>query len=89
MKNFSKDAIIINELGIHARCAVKIVNIVQNAKDAIWIKKGDEKVDASSIIDILTLACSKGSKITLIADNQADACILHAVVNMIEKGFGE
>ena len=78
-----------NELGLHARSAAQIAAIVQNAKDAVWIQRGEEKVDASSIMDILTLACEKGTRISIIVDNPSDIDILNAVVELVDSGFGE
>jgi len=89
MKEFSRDVYVINELGLHARSAAKIAELAQTAKANVWIIKDGKEADASSIIDILSLACAKGSKITLKIDDQVDAGILKAVVDLVEKGFGE
>ncbi|MGD9240233.1 MAG: HPr family phosphocarrier protein [Desulfobacterales bacterium] len=85
----SRKVVIVNELGLHARSAAKIAELAQNSKAAVWVKKDAEKADASSIVDILTLACEKGSKITLIIEDKADRPILEGIVNLIETGFGE
>jgi phosphocarrier protein len=85
----SRQVVIVNELGLHARSAAKIAELAQNSKAAVWVKKGAEKADASSIVDILTLACEKGSKITLIIKDKADRQILEDIANLIESGFGE
>jgi phosphotransferase system HPr (HPr) family protein len=85
----SREVVIVNELGLHARSAAKIAELAQNSKAAVWVKKDAEKADASSIVDILTLACEKGSKITLIIEDKADRPILEDIVNLIETGFGE
>jgi len=85
----SREVVIVNELGLHARSAAKIAALAQNSKAAVWVKKDAEKADASSIVDILTLACEKGSKITLIIEDKADRQILEDIVNLIENGFGE
>jgi len=85
----SRQVIIVNELGLHARSAARIAELAQNSKAAVWVKKGAEKADASSILDILTLACGKGSKITLIIKDKADRQILEDIANLIESGFGE
>jgi len=81
--------VIVNELGLHARSAAKIAGLAQNSKAAVWVQKEAEKADASSIVDILTLACERGSKITLIIEDKADRPILENIVNLIENGFGE
>ena len=88
-KKNCREVIIKNELGLHARSAAQIAAIVQNAKAAVWIKREDEQVDASSIMDILTLACEKGTRISIIIDDLSDVDILNAVVELVDNGFGE
>ena len=85
----SREVVIVNELGLHARSAAKIAELAQNSKAAVWVKKDAEKADASSIVDILTLACEKGSKISLIIEDKADRPIIEDIANLIESGFGE
>jgi phosphotransferase system HPr (HPr) family protein len=80
---------IINELGLHARSAARIAEIAQNSTANVWIQKNDEKADASSIIDILTLACPRGTKITIIIEDLADIPILNAIADLVDRGFGE
>jgi len=88
-KEYSKEVVIINELGLHARSAAKIAKLAQNAKSTIWLIKDNEKVDASSIIDILTLACPKGSRIALSADSRSDIDIINDITALVERGFEE
>ncbi|MBC8199176.1 MAG: HPr family phosphocarrier protein [Desulfobacterales bacterium] len=85
----SRDVVIINELGLHARSAAWIAKLAQNANSKVWLIRGKERVDASSIIDILSLACSKGSKITLEIDEESDINILNEIIDLVKKGFGE
>ena len=80
---------IINELGLHARSAAQIALIAQNSIGKVWIEKDDEKADASSIIDILTLACPKETKITIIIEDLGDLPILNAITDLVDSGFGE
>jgi phosphotransferase system HPr (HPr) family protein len=78
-----------NELGLHARSAAQIADIAQNSIANVWIQKDDERADASSIIDILTLACARGTKIAVIIEDLADEKILNAIVDLVDSGFGE
>ena len=89
VNGLSRDVTITNAFGLHARAAAKISKLVQNVKSKVWIIKEGEKADASSIIDILTLACEKGSKITLKIDDQSDLEILNKLADLVESGFGE
>jgi phosphocarrier protein len=88
-KIVNRDVIIKNELGLHARSAAQIAKLVRHSKAKVWIKKGDEKVDASSIVDILTLACEKGTTITIIIEDSSDIAILNAVAELVESEFRE
>jgi phosphocarrier protein len=85
----TRQVIIINELGLHARSAAKIAKLAGRSKAAVWIQKGSAKADASSILDILTLECEKGSKITVGIENKSDSDILEAIVELVKDGFGE
>jgi phosphotransferase system HPr (HPr) family protein len=78
-----------NELGLHARSAAQIADIAQNSIANVWIQKDDERADASSIIDILTLVCARGTKIAVIIEDLADVKILNAIVDLVDSGFGE
>ncbi len=84
-----KVATIKNELGLHARSAAQIAHIAGKSAAGVWLKKDDKMADASSIIDILTLACEKGTKITIIIENLTDIDILDAIVDLVDSGFGE
>ena len=77
----TRQVIIVNELGLHARSAAKIAKISGRSKAS--------KADAASILDILTLECEKGSQITIGIENKADSDILESIVELVEKGFGE
>lgn len=88
-KNFSRDITIVNELGLHARSAAKIAEIARHAKSDVRIIRDNEDVDAKSVIDMLTLACAKGSSITIKIDCHADMDILNRITALVENGFGE
>lgn len=85
----SREATIINEFGLHARSAAKIAELANRATAAVWIAKGGQEADASSIMDILTLACEKGTKINIRIENKADFNILEDITELVESGFGE
>jgi phosphocarrier protein HPr len=85
----TRQVIIVNDLGLHARSAAKIAKLANRSKASVWIQKGTAKADASSILDILTLECKKGSQIIISIENDADSEILKSIVELVEKGFGE
>ena len=87
--NKIKVSTINNDLGLHARSAARIAEIARNSLGNVWIQKDHEKADASSILDILTLVCAKGTKITIIIEDLVDLPILNAIADLVETGFGE
>ena len=88
-QNKIRVATINNDLGLHARSAAQIADIARNSIAKVWIQKEDEKADASSIIDILTLACGKGTQISIIIEDAGDLDILNAIGDLVDRGFGE
>ena len=78
-----------NELGMHARPASKIAQIADLAKSDVWLCANSTKVDATSIIEILTLCAVKGTKIVIEIENQEDIMFLDQIVDFFEAGFGE
>ena len=89
MNKISKEVIINNKFGLHARPAGMIAAFASKAKSDVWIIMDEKKVDASSIVDILTLACSPGTKIKFEIDNSRDRDVLDHITELIEKNFGE
>ncbi|MCD4719883.1 MAG: HPr family phosphocarrier protein [Desulfobacula sp.] len=80
---------VINELGMHARPASKIAQIAELAQSDVWLCANSIKVDATSIIDILTLGAVKGTKILIKIENQEDRVVLDQIIDFFEAGFGE
>ncbi|RJP76303.1 MAG: HPr family phosphocarrier protein [Desulfobacteraceae bacterium] len=89
IKNLTKRVNIQNELGLHARPAALIAAIAQKANSKVWMIRNEEKVDASSIIDILTLACLKGTEVTFQVEDPSDSDVLERIGNLFQNGFGE
>lgn len=85
----SREVTIVNALGLHARSAAKIAQLAQEARSGVWVRKGDETADATSIIDILTFACARGTRLTVCVDDPEDRSILERIVALVENGFGE
>lgn len=84
-----RSAQIRNELGLHARSASSIAMIAERAKAAIWIIKGDQTANAGNILDLLTLACPKGTMITIKIEDPEDLPILEEISALVDAGFGE
>ena len=78
-----------NVLGLHARPAARIAKIANAAKSRIRLIKDGDAVDASSIIDILSMGCAQGSRVTIQIEDPSDSDVLNAIAGLFESGFGE
>ena len=80
---------IINDLGLHARAAAKIVELTGHYRSALFLKKKEREVDASNILSILTLSCPKGTEIHARAVGEDAGALIEALEELFEKKFGE
>jgi phosphocarrier protein len=87
--DLTREVTVLNELGIHARPAAAIAETAGNAVSTIWLIKNEEKVDASSVIDVLSLCSTKGTRLTIQAERPEDKVILKQIVDLFAKGFKE
>lgn len=78
-----------NKLGLHARAAAKLVHTAARFKSDIKLRKGDEEVDAKSILGILLLAAGRGSVLTVKANGEDERDALDAIEKLIEAKFDE
>ncbi len=84
-----RDIEIRNKLGLHARAAAKLVHIAARFKSDLKIRRGDEEVDAKSILGILLLAAGRGAVVTVKADGEDECDALDAIEKLIEAKFDE
>ena len=89
LNGLSKEIMIRNELGLHARPAAQIAKLAKNAKARVWLVKDEEAVDASSIIDILSIACTNGSSIRIKIEDQSDMDVLNSIADLMEHGLND
>lgn len=87
--DLSRNLPIVNDLGLHARAAAKLANLAQEAEGGIWVSNGVETADATSVIDLLALACLKGTEVTVHIDSDTDIDVLNRIAALVENGFGE
>jgi phosphocarrier protein HPr len=78
-----------NKLGLHARAAAKIVEVLGRYESNVFLAKDGEKIDGKSILEILTLACPMGSVLTVEAEGQDADGVMRELEELIEDKFGE
>jgi phosphocarrier protein len=80
---------IINKLGLHARASTKLTQTAGQFSSEIWIERNGRRVNAKSIMGVMMLAASKGSKVALEADGADAQQAMDALVALINDRFGE
>ena len=83
--SLSVEVVVAGDLGLHARPAAEISKLASKSRSGVWIAKGAERVDATSIIDILSLACAKGTRLVISVADPADRPLLQSVAALIES----
>ena len=80
---------IINKLGLHARASTKLTQTASQYKSEIWLERNNRRVNAKSIMGVMMLAASKGSKVVVEAIGADEAPALEALLALINNRFGE
>ncbi|MDR3191485.1 MAG: HPr family phosphocarrier protein [Treponema sp.] len=78
-----------NRAGIHARPSALLVQTVKNFKSNIYIERGDEKVNAKSILGVITLGAGFGTELKIIAEGEDEQEAVEALVRLFESKFEE
>jgi phosphocarrier protein HPr len=84
-----QEFIVANKKGLHARVAAQIVRIATQYQADVWILKEGIKVDAKSILDVLTLASPHGSKLLVSTEGPDAGTVMEALAALFQAKFGE
>ena len=85
----SRNVTIVNSMGLHPRPATFFVQNAHKFKSSVWVESGDRKVNAKSLLGVLSLGIAKGMTVTIIADGYDEDEALDALEKLIDSGIGE
>ena len=85
----SREVVINNTSGLHARPATFFIQKANSYKSSVWVEKGDRRVNAKSLLGVLSLGVVQGMSITLIADGADEEEALKGLAELISSGFEE
>ena len=85
----TKEVVINNQVGLHARPATFFIQKANEFKSSIWVEKEERRVNAKSLLGVLSLGVTKGTKITLIADGADEKAAVAALAALVNDNFGE
>ena len=86
---FSKEVVVHNQVGLHARPATFFIQKANEFKSSIWVEKDERKVNAKSLLGVLSLGIIGGTSIKIICDGSDEAEAIEALVPLVESGFAE
>lgn len=85
----TRDVVITNTSGLHARPATFFIQKANSYKSSIWVEKDGRKVNAKSLLGVLSLGIAKGMTIKLMADGQDEEAAVSGLEALINSGFSE
>ena len=86
---FEKKATITKQVGLHARPATFLIQRANEFKSSIWIEKDERRVNAKSLLGVLSLGVAQGATISIIAEGPDEAQAVEALCDLIISDFEE
>ena len=84
---YMKETTVNNQVGLHARSATFFIQKANEYKSSVWVEKDDRRVNAKSLLGVLSLGIVKGTAINLIADGPDEEAAINALVELINSEF--
>ena len=85
----TKEVVINNQLGLHARPATFFIQKANEFKSSIWVEKEERRVNAKSLLGVLSLGIVKGTTINIIADGADEDAAIATLAELIDSDFNE
>jgi phosphocarrier protein HPr len=85
----SKELLIINKRGLHARASAKFVQTVEKFSAEVWVTRGSETVGGTSIMGLMMLAAGPGTTIRVSATGPEAEAAIAAITKLVESKFNE
>ena len=86
---YVKEVTVENQVGLHARPATFFIQKANEYKSSIWVEKEERRVNAKSLLGVLSLGITKGTTITLLADGSDEKEAIAALSELVSGNFGE
>ena len=85
----SRELTINNQVGLHARPATFFIQKANEFKSSIWVEKDERRVNAKSLLGVLSLGIVKGTTVTVIADGADEEEAVNMLADLINSNFSE
>src|SRR5213595_1570422 len=85
----SRELLIINKRGLHARASAKFVQLVERFNADVWVTRGNETVGGTSIMGLMMLSAAPGTTIVVSAAGPDAAVAIEAITELVGSKFNE
>ncbi len=85
----SKDVVVQNQVGLHSRPATYFIQKANLFRCSIWVEKDERRVNAKSLLGVLSLGIVGGSTITISADGADEKNAVDTLVRLVDSGFAD
>lgn len=82
-----KDITVKNQVGLHARPATFFIQKANEFRSTIWVEKEERRVNAKSLLGVLSLGITSGTKIRIVADGSDEGNAVDTLCSLIESEF--
>ncbi len=86
---YIKEVTVENQVGLHARPATFFIQKANEFKASIWVEKQERRVNAKSLLGVLSLGIVGGTTIQIIADGPDEQTAVDSLVKLVSSGFSE
>ena len=86
---YVKDVMVQNQVGLHARPATFFIQRANEYKKSIWVEKEESRVNAKSLLGVLSLGIVGGTTIRVMADGADEEAAVESLVKLVQSGFSE
>ena len=86
---FVKEVSVKNQVGLHARPATFFIQKANEFKSSVWVAKDERRVNAKSLLGVLSLGIVGGTTIRIMADGSDEEQAVDGLVKLVESGFAE
>jgi phosphocarrier protein len=85
----NKTVVVTNPVGLHARPATFFIQKANEFKSSIWVEREERRVNAKSLLGILSLGITKGVEIDIIADGVDEEAAIDGLITLLESNFAD
>lgn len=86
---YVKDVMVQNQVGLHASPATFFIQRANEFRSSIWVEKEERRVNAKSLLGVLSLGIVGGTTIRVMADGADEEAAVESLVKLVQSGFSE